>query len=981
MDNMEEVRMKSVPFTQVAFCAFFLWLGWLSPFIVPALLHAADTGTLVGAVRDQNTGEPLPGANILIKGTSIGAVSDLTGKYRILQVPSGENVLRVTYIGYQTVELPIALKPNESLQKDIKLQFDINKIKYNVTVTAQQEGQAAAINQQIRSNTIVNVVSKDKIQELPDQNASESLGRLPGIAIQRNAGEGQKVVVRGLSPRFSAVSVNGERLPEASDDRSVDLTMISPDVLAGIEIYKALRPDLDADAIGGSVNFITKKAPEGAQATIRMFGGYGQLADDYGNYKGSVSYSNRFFRNGDDVSKLGIVVTGSVQSANRSSHLLSGSYGWTGMVNNLPVYETTDVMLTDHLEDRDRYSLNLALDYRLGLNHDLILSSLWGKTDRESRNRTHDYRISTRAHYRTYVEQEPSSDIWTNSLMGNHVLGKMEINWRTSFSTTMEEIPWLARFEFEEDGAFSSTMPIKNLDPRLVSSYASNDATAAWMNWSVLESQKVQDRNLTGQLDVKRPFQFGRSFSGYIKAGGKLRNTKREKDVSQWGGNRWYVAVPVNIQNPGLFTEAKNHKGDIALDNFILKDQNALESFLQGDYSFTELLDMDRLNWFATTFDSVYKNTPHPEFDANDYDASETISAAYLMAEFNWKDKITFMPGVRYEQTRTDYATKMLSPLQSEGGKRLAPAFNDTLGNRQYDNLLPNFQLRIKPLSWFDVRLASTKSLTRPNFYSLIPFELIQWDLLTLQYGNCQLKEATASNYDVHLSFYSRFGLLTGGYFYKTVENIDYVRTTPNLLRGYYAPYLTNLKGWTVIRPENLDEASTAKGWEFELQTNLKFLPSPLDGVVLYANYSTIQSETRYPYTIYRTKFTTTPPYVISTATDTARVARMLGQADEIANLTLGYEKKGFSGRLSMIYQGNSLQSINNQAKELDGIDDSSIRWDLVMMQRIYKGLTVIANVNNLTNQEEKSYIRYLEYPTRRELYGRTIDLGIQYKL
>jgi TonB-dependent receptor len=944
------------------------------------ILQASSSGSIVGVIRDQTTGEPLPSANILVKGTAYGAVSDLYGKYRILHVPAGAIVLRVTYIGYKTAEVPLTLKPDETVTKNINLGFDANKLKYDVTVTAQQEGQAAAINQQIRSNTIVNVVSKDKIQELPDQNASESLGRLPGIAIQRNAGEGQKVVVRGLSPRFSAVSVNGERLPEASDDRSVDLTMISPDVLAGIEIYKALRPDIDGDAIGGSVNFITKKAPEGAEATVRMFGGYGQLADDYGNYKGSVSYSNRFFRNDAGNGKLGIVATGSIQSANRSSNLLSGSYGWTGMVNNLPVYETSEIVLTDHVENRDRYSLNLAVDYNLGANHDIVLSSLWGQTDRDVKNQIHNYRVTDRSHYRNYNEMNPTSDIWTNSLMGNHVFGKTEINWRTSYSTTAEKTPWYAYFQFEEDGAFSSSMPIKNVTPEAVSTYASNNATAAWMNWTVLENHSVKDRNLTGQLDVKHPFQFGKSISGYFKVGGKLRNTKREKDVSQWGGNRWYVPVPINMKYP-WFTEAKNHKGDIALANFILENKKSLESFLEGDYTFSELLDMEKLHWFATTFDSVYKKTPHPEFDANDYTAGETITAGYVMAEFNWKNRIIFMPGVRYEKTQTDYATKMLSPLQSEGGKRLAPAFNDTLGNRSYDNLLPSFHLRLKPLSWFDIRLAATQSLTRPNFYSLIPFELIQWDLLTLQYGNSQLKEATAANYDAYLSFYSRYGLFTVGSFYKKVKNIDYVRTTPNLLRGYYAPYLTNLKGWTVIRPENLDDDSIAKGWEFELQTNLKFLPSPLDGIVLYANFSTIESETKYPYTIYRTKFTTTPPYVVTSATDTARVARMLGQADKIANLTLGYEKGGFSGRLSMIYQGNSLQYINNQAKELDGIDDASIRWDLVMMQRIFKGLTLIANVNNITNQEEKSYIRYQEYPTRRELYGRTLDLGLQFKM
>ena len=87
-----------------------------------------------------------------------------------------------------------------------------------VVVSAQLQGQTAAINQQLNSNTIVNVVSSDKIQELPDANVAESLGRLPGVAIQRDAGEATKVVVRGLSPKFNSVTINGLGV-QASDPK------------------------------------------------------------------------------------------------------------------------------------------------------------------------------------------------------------------------------------------------------------------------------------------------------------------------------------------------------------------------------------------------------------------------------------------------------------------------------------------------------------------------------------------------------------------------------------------------------------------------------------------------------------------------------------------------------------------------------------------------------------------------------------------
>ena len=103
-----------------------------------------------------------------------------------------------------------------------------------VVVTAQLRGQRAAINQQLTSNRIVNVVSKDRIQELPDNNAAESISRLPGISIERDAGEGSKVVIRGLAPTYNAITVNGQKIPATDpQNRSVDLSMISSDILCG----------------------------------------------------------------------------------------------------------------------------------------------------------------------------------------------------------------------------------------------------------------------------------------------------------------------------------------------------------------------------------------------------------------------------------------------------------------------------------------------------------------------------------------------------------------------------------------------------------------------------------------------------------------------------------------------------------------------------------------------------------------------------
>ena len=162
----------------------FLLMLFLTP-------HAYGQGSagISGVVTDKATGETLPGASVFIEGTSIGTATNEEGEYKIPRVPAGSYVLVVTYIGYQEVKTDITVA-GEDVVLNIEIEFAVVEGE-EVVVTAQAEGQMAAINQQISAVTIKNVVSADKIQDIPDVNAAESVARLPGISLVRSGGEGQ----------------------------------------------------------------------------------------------------------------------------------------------------------------------------------------------------------------------------------------------------------------------------------------------------------------------------------------------------------------------------------------------------------------------------------------------------------------------------------------------------------------------------------------------------------------------------------------------------------------------------------------------------------------------------------------------------------------------------------------------------------------------------------------------------------------------
>ena len=939
-------------------------------FCASVTVHAAATGVLTGIVTDSETGEVLPGANIILQGTGIGTSSNLDGIYRLPKVPAGNFNIVITYIGYKTKYVSVSAMPGKTIRQNIKLEFDVVEGE-EIVVTAQLEGQSRAINQQLSANTIVNIVSPDKIQELPDQNAAESLGRLPGISVQRDAGEGQKIIVRGLAPKFNSITVNGERIPSTDpEDRSVDLSMISPDVLAGIEVFKSLTPDKDADAVGGTVNFVVRKAPEGLSSNIRLQTGYNDQEQEYGQYKNSLSLSNRYLDN-----KLGVLVTGTLQRANRSSDVLDAGYLFKREQREgeeRALVEVDNLNLGDIQEIRKRYGASLTMDYDLP-NGDLLLSSFWGRTDRDETRRRKRYNIEAARVEYDLRDRQIETNLYTNSLTGKHTLWNMDLNWRTSYSSSRQETPFSHYARFFELGGFNNNL-IDDQGPELIPLGAKNNLDETFFKRSIIDGDDVKDRDYTAQLDFKMPFTFGSNINGYIKFGGKHRDKKRDRDKSRVQTDHFGINELGAADTLGLWDLTSGQK--IQINNFIDPNFEA-KDFLNGAYDLPLGLDVDKVNNFYDTYKnySLSGDPVHDPFyivdltaDLEDYSAGEEITSGYLMTEINIGNKLMLLPGFRFEQTQNDYKSIFGTPRQVSEGQFGLAGVTDTTGYRKYDDLLPMIHVRYKATSWFDLRLAFTKTLSRPNYFNLVPWQRIEHLDQLIERGDPNLNHTTVRNYDAYLSFYNRLGLLTFGAFYKELDDVDYIRTS-RIVGGTY-------NGYTLVEPENAMDESTVKGYEIELQTNLRLLPSPFDGIVIYANYSHISSETYYPFLKVEQG---EAPFFIPTFTDTARVGQLPGQADDIANLSLGYEKAGFSGRISMVYQGKSLITIGTR-DELDGYSDDFVRWDLAMQQKLGGGISLYLNINNISNRSEGAFLGIESYPTSKEYFGWTSDFGIRYQ-
>ena len=272
----------------------------------------SQSSNISGIVADSSNGNVLIGANVIIEGTSLGMATDNAGKYNISNVSPGTYNIQVSYIGYETIKKEITISDQDEYDINFDLKYTTVEGK-TVVVTAQARGQMDAINKQLKAKSIKNIVSSDRIQELPESNAAEAVARIPGVSIRREGGEGNKVVIRGLSPKYNKITVNGTSLASTdSSNRSTDISMISQYMLEGIEVTKAGTPDQDGDVLGGTVNFILKKAKPGLHGDVIAQGIYNGLEKEAGDYKYVASLGNRFL---DD--KLGVLAQIDIENRNK----------------------------------------------------------------------------------------------------------------------------------------------------------------------------------------------------------------------------------------------------------------------------------------------------------------------------------------------------------------------------------------------------------------------------------------------------------------------------------------------------------------------------------------------------------------------------------------------------------------------------------------------------------------------------------------
>ena len=963
-------------------------------FILSSHLWAKEF-VISGFVRDKTSGEVLIGANVFIEGTSLGSATDQDGFYKITSIQEGSYNIKATYIGYKTSSDVINLEGDQNVKLDFNLNYTTIEGE-EITVTAQAKGQMDAINKQLNSKSIVNIISSDRIQELPDANAAETVARVPGVSIQREGGEGNKVVIRGLSPKYNSITVNGNRLASTdSEDRSTDLSMVSQYMLDGIEVRKAGTPDLDADVLGGTVNFLLKKAEPNFHFNVIGQGMYSGLKNSYDDNKLVFDISNRFWKN-----RIGILLQQDLEKRNRSSNELGTSYDLIGeQLDSVNTLQLSSLNLLDVIRLNDRKNKLAVLDINIP-NGNISYSNLNSLIDKDITTYGISYALPTNYRYMSSGTNDNSIEVLTESwAYKQSFYEKLHVDAFKSYSRSKNSQKEYI-FSFDEPFAYDTSTYDQSLQnvQLIAKNDTSNMALTRYDHW-------INDNQESEQaygLNIEYDFRVSDNISGKIKIGNKFRKKIRTYDRHHEFGN---VAAAAGLAEPRDSLISLLDIDSITLDHrripllAFLDDEYDDSDYFNGRYEFGAVADIDYMmevyryfekNWNKFTTNSsideyVMHHVHQTDSQIYDYSGEENYRASFFMADLDIGTQINIVTGGRIETNETIYHS-------NKGFDHALPHWiytGETVSHKRKNSFyLPAFFLNYKPKPWLSIRYAKTHTLTRPDYINIIPLMRVSTgSIRNVDWRNKFLKPGKSENTDISLSAHEdKLGLVTMSYFEKNIQSLIYSSGSRVIFEEDTLDYgMTNdlVNDQIINYTLNNPNAVFLKGWEFDYQTRFWYLPGILKGLVFNANYTRTSSKVKYPLTYIKSEFDWSVPGVVKSNIDTIYVDRLLDQPNKIINLSLGYDYKGFSGRLSMLYKDDVFMNTNFWP-ELREITDKYRRWDLSMKQKLpMNGLEIFLNVSNLTDAIDVNRFRGKNSSGNdlksEQHYGKTIDVGFRY--
>lgn len=905
-------------------------------FLGLSLVSQVRAHTLEGVVKDSKTGSPLIGSFIEVKEyPKVKATTGLDGTFKLSGLPDKGSITIVChYLSYETKEIKVDAASANNLTIPL---VEEGRMLNEVTVTGihEKHSDRSAIGMEKNASNVLNVMSAQSIQIAPDVNVASVLQRVSGVTMEKDAsGEATYAILRGMDKRYNYTLVNGVKIPSPDDkNRYIPLNIFPSDLMDRIVVSKSLTADMEGDATGGVVDMVMKDAPSGFQLQANAAGGY----SDY-------------FVNGHDYLSFN---SGKMMS--KSPYEMHGSqYNATGAD-----FETASLKINSHRIPAPNFiggfSLgNRFLDGKLGVLIAGSFQNVYRGTDRTFFST--DMASGTRAMYVSSGEHRLYS---INDMTGGGhgkvdlQLGNHKFEWYnmyvnlSSASVRYRNVVGYS-YGYEPDkGNYTS-----NDETRTMKQTQSIFATHLKGTHQFLPNFKVDWSGLFSRAKAQDP---DRTYVNLINTveGNKIVRTQvndqnnerrfQHNTDKDWAGyiNLSYI-TPFNLGTiewkGGAMYRRKDRESRYY--SYLFRPAEGFDNRPNNS-----ILNFDNIQWDV--------RTPRAQASQLNYDSKEHIGAAYGMF------RLTNSYGELVAGFRAEHTNQIYTMLQH---------FDDLgpVGEQSYWDYLPSVSLKYTPTKQINVRLSYYRSINRPGFFEIVPYQLMGEEYT--EQGNPKLKRARIDNYDLRWEWFpSANEQVFVGFFYKYLQDpIEQSFATVNGRQGAYMP-------------QNL---GNARNYGFEID------------VIKYIRHFGFKAN----YTYTHSSITTPKLQFVEGQAKTETVSQtrsLVNQAPHTANISLLYKDTnyGWNAQLAGAYTGKRI-AVVSPYKDADQWDKGVFSLDLSAEKSFHNGLSVFLKANNLLDTKNERYIKTVNkenfnLPGQRTdrtivstyKFGRTFLLGVRYTL
>lgn len=780
------------------------------------------------------------------------------------------------------------------------------------------------------STAVVDAVSAEDVGKLPDSDVGEALGRIPGVSVGRDFGQGASVSIRGTDPQMTYTTLNGQTVAstgwydQKSIDRSFNYSLLPPELIGGMEVYKSSQADLNEGGIGGTVIVKTRKPLDLAPNTI--YGGIkygkGSISDTNTDLSGLYSWRN-------EARNFGVLVAAATEKGDYIRRGVEADMRWSG-----------DVSPTTFVQERERKAFNVTLQARPADGFDVSLNVLHLELDANNSNTSHyiftgnsgtcsQTNAAGLCVLHTRDTGNPATDnvflqnwvrsasmdsdsvVLDGSYRGNGfkvsgVAGSTKANGGTNQTTNFAYGQWAPL-----TGAPSLPLWTGTIDARgnKISIHPTSNQTIGVGNLPATSSPETwasgrgpnSDKENFAQADATIDVAWGPVTA--FKTGARAT----EHTFTRTGARGVHLATAVPGDTGSLYSGNLDVVGGWTVPKPNIGAMLALANANIG-------------NW-------VEDRSAYAELN-------EKNTALYGMVEFE-RDALRGNAGLRYVRTKvsaTGYAFDG-TVIPGDIGQNNGWSTSKTTQSATYNEVLPSLNLAFDLNKNTVLRFAAAKAMTRPNFDNMFLTSVVGFDDTnaandTFNYGTPGLKPQTSTQFDLGIEhYYGRGNLLAAAIFHKKIKNFVTTQTAQNQSVGVVSPD-TGVDNWTVNRYVNAG-GGTISG--VELQGHHGFG----NGFGVAANYT--WADAKAPSTSYQDE--------LNMFTLSSR---------HTANLVGYYETDRYSARLAYSWRSKYMVRENgwygNRMHDDIGSLDLSLGWN------INKNVRVTFEAINLTKEDDVQY-------------------------